>query len=424
MKRHGGRGKGVNMEPSFRFFVGVDWASQEHTISILDGNRKELENKAYPHTGAGLNQLANRLVELSDDSPFAIAIGIETPHGAVVETMVERGFAVFSLNPKQMDRFRDRHSVSGAKDDRRDAYVIADALATDIHKFHPVKLSEASIVRLRQLCRNDEDVKQSQVQIGNQLRDLLNRYFPQMLSLCPGVDEPWFWDLLKKAPLPPQAAQLSASKIQRILSAHRIRRIDGQKARDILQAPALRLAPGGAEAASEHVLMLLPQLRLYNDLRKQLTSRIDSVLNEISTDEKIVGHRDVNLLRSLPGVGRCVAATMLAEASQALAERDYHALRSYAGVAPITRSSGKRQSVLMRKSCNERLRNAFYHWARVSTQNDARSKQHYANLRARGHSHGRALRGVADRLLAVLFAMLRAGTVYDPALRVPSLAPS
>ena len=68
------------MEPLSRFFVGVDWASQESTISILDGNRKELENNAYPHTGAGLNQLANRLIEFSDDSPAAVAIGIETPH--------------------------------------------------------------------------------------------------------------------------------------------------------------------------------------------------------------------------------------------------------------------------------------------------------------------------------------------------------
>lgn len=408
------------MDPSFSFFAGVDWASQEHSISILGCDRTELEHKVYPHSGAGLNQLVDRLLALSENRPAVVAIGIETPHGAVVETLVERGFAVFSLNPKQMDRFRDRHSVSGAKDDRRDAYVIADALATDIHKFHQVKLSESQIVRLRQLCRNEEDLKQSQVQVGNQLRDLLNRYFPQMLSLCPGVDEPWFWDLLEKAPVPERAAKLAPAKIQRILSTHRIRRIDGQKVRDILQAPALRLAPGAAEAASEHAVMLLPRLRLYYDLRKSLTGRIDEVLGEISTDENIVGHRDVNLLRSLPGVGRCVAATMLAEASQALAERDYHALRSYAGVAPITRSSGKRKAVLMRKSCNDRLRNAFYHWARVSTQNDARSKAHYAKLRSKGHSHGRALRGVADRLLAVLFAMLRANTPYDPARRQPA----
>ncbi len=82
------------------------------------------------------------------------------------------------------------------------------------------------------------------------------------------------------------------------------------------------------------------------------------------------------------------------------------------------RQSGKRTSVVMRKSCNPRLRNAIYHWSRVSTQCDARSKSHYAELRAKGHSHGRALRGVADRLLAVLIAMLSSGTTYDVARRV------
>jgi hypothetical protein len=189
----------------FRLFAGIDWASEEHTISILDANRNELENKAYKHSGTGLSQLAERLTTLSGSDVSTVAVGIETPHGAIVETLVERGFAVFSLNPKQMDRFRDRHSVSGAKDDKRDAYVIADALATDMKKFHRVQLSGPQIIRLRQLCRSDEDVKQNQVQIGNQLRDLLNRYFPQLLALCPGVDEPWFWDLLEKVPLPEQA---------------------------------------------------------------------------------------------------------------------------------------------------------------------------------------------------------------------------
>lgn len=409
------------MDTTFRIFAGVDWASEEHTMSILDANRKELENKAYPHSGAGLNQLADRLSTLSNGDPATVAVGIETPHGAVVETLMERGFAVFSLNPKQMDRFRDRHSVSGAKDDRRDAYVIADAVATDMKKFHRVKLSGPQLIRLRELCRSTADIKQIQNQAGNQLRDLLNRYFPQMLALCPGVNEPWFWDLLEKAPLPKQAAALSAAKIQKILTAHRIRRIDGNKVREALQIPALHLAPGGAEAASEHVLVLLPQLRLYHDLRKHNESRIEAVLDEMSSDENLSEHRDVNILRSLPGVGQCIAATMLAEASQALAERDYHALRSYAGVAPVTRRSGKGKSVVMRKACNQRLRNAFYHWARVSVQRDPRSNRHYANLRAKGHSHGRATRGVADRLLSMLFAMLRNGTMYDPKLRYPTI---
>jgi transposase len=128
------------------------------------------------------------------------------------------------------------------------------------------------------------------------------------------------------------------------------------------------------------------------------------------------------VLLSLPGVGRRIGATVLSEASQALAERDYHALRCYAGIAPVTRQSGKKQVVVMRRGCNERLRNAFYHWSRVSTQCDPHSKEHYARLRAKGHSHGRALRGVTDRLLAVLMAMLEAGTVYDASRRTQSAA--
>ena len=127
--------------------------------------------------------------------------------------------------------------------------------------------------------------------------------------------------------------------------------------------------------------------------------------------------RDVQIILSLPGVGRIVAATLLAEASQPLAQQDYHTLRAQAGVAPVTRQSGKKKVVVMRYSCNRHLREAFFHWARVSAQHDAHSKAQYAAYRARGHSHGRALRGVADGLLRVLIAMLTARTTYDPTRR-------
>jgi transposase len=117
----------------------------------------------------------------------------------------------------------------------------------------------------------------------------------------------------------------------------------------------------------------------------------------------------------LPGVGRVVAATLLAEASQAISDRDYEALRSYAGVAPVTRQSGNKKTVVMRRGCNNRLRNAVYHWSRVATISDERSRNHYAKLRARGHSHGRALRTLADRWLKALVAMLTAHERFDPA---------
>ncbi len=129
--------------------------------------------------------------------------------------------------------------------------------------------------------------------------------------------------------------------------------------------------------------------------------------------QKVEQH-DATILRSLPGVGRIVLATLLAEAHHAIQSRDYHALRNLCGVAPVTKRSGKACRVEMRKACSKRLRDAVYHWARVATQHDPRSCQRYKSARARGHSHGRALRGVADRLLGVACAMLENRTTYDP----------
>ena len=108
---------------------------------------------------------------------------------------------------------------------------------------------------------------------------------------------------------------------------------------------------------------------------------------------------------------------MLAEASQPLRRRDYQALRSYAGAAPVTRRSGKKKVIVMRYACNQRLRNVLYHWSRTSMQKDARAKQLYTEMRGRGHSHGRALRGLADRNLAMLMSMLQTGTLYNSARR-------
>jgi transposase len=126
---------------------------------------------------------------------------------------------------------------------------------------------------------------------------------------------------------------------------------------------------------------------------------------------------DVAILRSAPGIGRGVAATLLAEGGRPLADRDLASLRAHAGIAPVTQQSGKRWVVRMRFGCNGHLRNALYHWGRIAVQREPRARAHYQTLRRRGQSHGRALRGVVDRLLAMLMAMLRTGTCYDATRR-------
>ena len=402
------------LQNDFQYFVGIDWGSEKHRVCLMDRAGKIVEERWVEHSGHSLTELVDWLRRRTFESPTVLAAAIEIPRGAIVETLLEHDFAVFSINPKQLDRFRDRYSPAGAKDDRRDAFVLADSLRTDMHCFHAVRLDEPAMIRLGELSRLEEEISQELNRATNRLREQLHRFFPQLLQLSQSADEPWLWTLFEKAPFPAQAARLSEAKIARILEHHRIRRIRAAEVRAILKTKPLTLAPGAQEAAAEHALMLLPRLRLLHSQRTDLARRISSLLEELTAPaEGQSEHRDAAILLSLPGLGRKVAATMLSEASQAIAERDYHALRCYSGTAPITHQSGKRKVVIMRQGCNERLRNALYHWARVSVACDSKSKKVYASMRARGHSHGRALRGMADRWLQVLISMLRNRTLYD-----------
>jgi len=407
----------------FAFFVGIDWGSEAHQVCVLNAQGDPLGQRQVSHTAAALEELFGWLEKLTEGVLTSLAVAIEVPRGPLVETLLERGLTIFSLNPKQLDRFRDRYFPAGAKDDRRDAFVLASSLRTDRACFRRVRRDDPRIVRLRDLSRLEAELGTNFHRYVCQLREQLYRYYPQLLTLSPQADEPWIWTLLEAAPDAAKGRRLSEARIGKLLREHRVRRLHAAEVAAQLRAPGLALVPGTVEAASEHALLLVPHLRLLAQQRAALATRMEAVLEELqrageeTSDGEKQQHRDVTILRSLPGVGRIVAATMLAEASGALAERDYHALRAYAGVAPLTRQSGKQSSVRMRRSCNARMRNAAYHWARVSMQHDAVSHEHYRRLRARGHSHGRALRGVADRLLAVLCAMLRSGTLFDASLR-------
>lgn len=408
-------------EVTYEFYVGVDWAATEHDVVVLNAERRLVAEWVVPHTGEGLIEFTRRLSQLVSTAPARVAVALETPHGPIVDALLASGFHVFALNPKQLDRFRDRFTVAGAKDDRRDGHVLADSVATDRAAFRRILPEEPALVQLREFSRLDAELQEEARRLANQLRAQLHRFYVQPLTLSPGADEPWLWALLARAPTPAAAARLTEAHVRQLLRAHRIRRVTAAAVVAQLRQPPLPATPGLVAAASAHVELLLPRLQLLHAQRQQCARHIDRLLAELQQAPPPAAgpgeHRDVTILRSLPGVGRTVTATMLAEGSRALAARDYHALRAHAGLAPVTKQSGHRRVVTMRLACNRRLRQAVYHWGRVSAQRDAHSRAHYAALRQRGHSHARAVRGVADRLLHVLVAMLRAGTLYDPRQR-------
>jgi transposase len=410
-----------------KLFVGIDWGSKSHAVCVLDTQGTRLFEQEIRHHGDDVHAFITKLRELARGDMSNVVAAMEAPRGVMVEALLECGAKVYSLNPKQLDRFRDRHSVAGAKDDDLDAYVLATSLQTDPALFRPVSLPDAELMKLSALCRSYEVATQQVISLSNQVCEQLRRYFPQMLALGNWHEEPWLWLLFKAASTPQRAAKLPLSKVDNILRAKRIRRMTAEHVRQQLQQTPLPVAAGVADAAALQVASLLPMLEAAHQQRTECSRQMKTLLTTFSkeNDSPEEGHRDAALLLSLPGIGIHNGAVMLTEARVALQARDYQALRRLAGVAPVSQRTGgrsKRPHVQRRQACSHRLREAFYHCGRVASQCDPRTQQHYRELRARGHSHGRAVRGVVDRLLKVLVAVLRSSQPYNPEKRSPRLA--
>jgi transposase len=344
----------------------------------------------------------------------------------VVELLLERGFAVFAINPKQLDRFRDRFTVAGAKDDSRDAYVLGHSLRTDRQAYRRLSTDDPLVIQLREWLRMREELTQQRTRLINRLRGQLWRYYPQAAEITEDVADDWFLDLWELVPTPAKAARVNEKMVARILKKHRIRRIDAAQVLTVLRKPPLTLATGTVDAATAHIRALLPHLRLINQQIEQAEQQLDQFCQAIeaaaeTTPGQICEQHDVAILRSCPGLGRITIATLLAEAGEPLRRRDYQVLRALSGVAPVSRRSGQSRIVLRRHACNNRLRTALYHWARVAAQRDPVSQRQYRQLRSRGRNHARALRGVGDRLLELLCTLLERQTLFDPDRRSAQL---
>src|SRR5215470_15133970 len=163
------------MAEGYDFYIGLDWGTARHQVCVLDAAGRRVAEQTVAHSGA-----------------------------AVVDALLAHGCHVYALNPKQLDRFRDRQTVAGAKDDRRDAGVLAAALRTDRGAFRALQPEDPRLVPLRELSRLARELRTESMRLTNRLREQLVRVFPQVLTLCPAADEPWLWTLLERASTAPE----------------------------------------------------------------------------------------------------------------------------------------------------------------------------------------------------------------------------
>jgi hypothetical protein len=228
------------------WFVGLDWGSETHRVSLFDRTGALVGRRDVAHSGPAYGALCEWLLRTTQAAPGQIGVAIETSHGPVVDALLERGFQLYAINPKQLDKFRDRYSMAGAKDDTRDADTLGRCLRTDRDAFRPLSLTHPLLVQLRGATRLAEELTRTHGRLASQLREQLWRYYPQILALADDVADAWLLDLWRLAPTPAKGAKLHKETIARLLKPHRIRRLDADQVRQVLREPALPVAPGAA----------------------------------------------------------------------------------------------------------------------------------------------------------------------------------
>jgi transposase len=385
-------------------FAGLDWASQTHALCVIDEHGNVRGQFEINHDAAGLTELRHRLTALS-----VTTVAIERPSGLIVDALLEGGFTVVPIHPNVVKATRPRYRSHGGKSDASDAYLLADLLRTDGHRFQPLAPQGDDIRALRALVRGRDDLVATRVQLANQLRSLLQSFWPGAAEIFADIDSPIGLAFIQRYPTPESACRLGPKRMAAFCAQHAY---SGRRSADALlarlhQAPAVAVGELEMEAKGELTLSLARTLdRLVAQIRL-LTSRIEHHVGAID---------DGRLLMSFPRAGQICAAQILAELGS-VRERfdsDEH-LAAEAGVAPVTYASGKSKAVTFRWACNHRLRAALTCLADNSRHASAWAAHVYAQARARGCDHPHAIRILSRAWLRVIWRAWIDRKPYDPA---------
>jgi len=388
------------------YFVGLDWASREHAVCVIDERGRVLDQFTVEHSASGMTELSARLCKRAPAAELRVAI--ERPTGLIVDTLVEEGFVVVPIHPNVVKATRPRYSAAQGKTDLGDAYLLADVLRTDGHRFRVLTPLSDETKALRGLVRLRDDLVGQRVALANQLRCLLEQFWPGAAAIFADIDSPIALDFLDRYPTPSAAASLGEKRMAAFMARHSY--CGRRSAAELLSR--LRAAPVGvtgeleAEAKGECVRALIAVLRPLVAQVQALTAAVEHAVE---------AHQDGQVVTSLFRSGRVCAAQILAELGDdrvrfASAEH----LAAEAGVAPITRESGKHRAVGFRWACNKRLRTALTCLADISRRTSPWAAELYQRARDRGCDHPHACRIVARAWCRVLWSCWQKRTAYDP----------
>jgi len=385
---------------------GIDLASEEHRLVVVDADGRDREERRYAHSEGGLDALMRRLVALG-----VARVAIEQPNGVVVDRLLDAGISVVAVHPNQLAASRDRYRAGGGKSDGFDAYVLAELARTDMHRFHLLVPDSDETKALRALTRTREDMVEQKVALANQLRAQLDAFWPGARRIFADVDSPICLAFLERYPSPADAQSLGESRLAGFLARNGYcgRKTPTELLTRLRSAPEGRAGEAELEARRAVVLALVASLKPLVEQIKLLTSHIAGAVR---------AHDDGGIFLSLFRHPKSVvtAAELLAEIGD---RRERHptsaSLEAIAGQAPVAVQSGKKKVARFRYACNKNLRTAISVLADSSRHHNPWAKDIYQRARARGHDHPHAIRILGRAWLRVIWRLWQDHSTYDPA---------
>jgi transposase len=390
-----------------RVFVGHDWAEAHHDVFVEDEEGRRLGGGRFPEGVEGVARFHALVADHAED-PAAVVVATETDRGLFVGSLVAAGYTVLAVNPLSVSRYRERHSTSGAKSDPGDAKVLAELARTDHQNHRPIAGDSELVESIKVLTRAHQSLIWTRQRQLNQLRSTLREFYPAALEAFAELASSDALAVLAVAPTPSLGRQLSISKIASALRrGGRQRRIDARAGE--IQAALRTEQLAAPNVVSESMGSVVKALVA---VAAELTAQIAGLETELA--DRFDEHPAAKVIRSLPGLGMILGARVLAEfGDDPNRYPDTKSRKNYAGTSPITRASGKSRVVLARYARNRHLADACYLWAFSAISASPGARHFYDLRRAGGHTHNRALRALANRLVGILHGCLRHHTHYD-----------
>lgn len=388
-----------------RYYLGVDWGDTMHAVWVCDDAGEKVAKLEVKQTPEGMSEFGRWLHERTAKG-IELWAGIEKPEGRIVDFLLDHEVAVYPINPKAVDRYRDRIRTSRSKCDMFDAYVLSEFVRTDHAHLHALKPNSEPAQELKILTRDYQRLVRQQTRLINQLKATLKEYYPRPLKVFDDVTTKAALDFLKTYSTPESLKKLTRKQWQQFAKTHSLNKVPPEEFWKLLRKPQLPIPAHVVRAKSRLVEVLVEQLKVTVDAVDKYREVVEDFFASMPVAKLTV---------TLPGgKSGTTVPTLWAELGDAEGRwKSFKHLQAQAGAVPVTEQSGRSQFVHFRFACNKRLRYAVDWLAFISLRQSEWANAYYQTQRKRGHSHHQALRALGAKWLKILFVMWRDNAPYD-----------